>query len=376
MSITILNIEFHLFELPVLVLLLCSFLLVMINDGLVIKLSDSKPLKLYVIGFLLFLVAIIISSLFATRPDLTVKALLKWLEVLVLSLLVFFNIRNTKSFNRIYWLLFFSMFGYTLLSVYSLFKGKLMEFGFRLPGGYDSLFAFSMIIPFLKKKSVIHILIAIFLVLNVFFSFSRGAWLGLILLLFYAIKHFYKINKNKTIIAVVLVSILLIMVSSESIKALIDWRWSTSFDAENASNIERSGLIRVAIEAFLSSPFFGIGALNYPTFLMHTSDLYIMRAEVLETLTPHNFFLEILCELGLLGFVALLTFFYAVYLASISRTINRNSFSDVYCKEGLFLLFFIYLYSISLGFISGGYRFYMALFFGMALSQTKSGEVS
>lgn len=374
MNITLLNIEFHLFELPLLVFLSIAFINIIISEGLVIKLCTSKPLSLFLFGFSLFLTAIIASSLFAIKPIITVKAFLKWTEVLLLTLLVFFYIRDQKSFKKIYWLLFASMFGYSIISLYWLLTGRLAEYGFRMPGGYDSLFALSLIIPFIKKKTLIFYLVSIIVITNIFFSFSRGAWLGLILLLAYLMKYFYTQNRKRTIIGLVLMSVVFIAVTSENITELISWRWNTSFDAENASNIERTGLLRVAFQAFLSSPLFGIGALNYPIFLKNTSDLYIMRAEVLDTLTPHNFFLEVLSELGLFGFTALVILLYSINLAVSNRDHTENSFKDLHFREGLLLLFFTFLYSVSLGFISGGYRFYMALLFGMALSLTRIGE--
>jgi len=231
-----------------------------------------------------------------------------------------------------------------------------------------------MVIPFIKKKSGKFILIGLLVIAVIFFSFSRGAWLGLALLLAYMTKYFYGRNKKKTIISIVLILVAILAIKSESIIELVDWRLSTSFDSGNASNIERSGLIRVAFNAFLSSPIFGIGALNYSTYLVNTSDLYIMRAEILETMTPHNFFLEILSELGLFGFCALLLLLYSIYSALVfPRSQSHPTVGTLY-QEGLFLLYFTFLFAISLGFISGGYRFYMALLFGMALSLIRAGE--
>jgi len=374
MNITLSHIEFHLFELPLLMLLFISFCSIFISSGMGIKLRDSKQLTLFLTGFFLFLTAILASSIFALKPGMIFKALLKWTEVLFLALLVFFYIRTRKSFKKIYWVLFASMFGYSIISFYWLMTGRLAEYGFRLPGGYDSLFALSMIIPFIKKKSGTFILIGFVVIVNVFFSFSRGAWLGLVLLLAYITRFFYSKNKKRTIITLALIIGVLVAISSDNIAELVNWRWSTSFDSGNASNIERAGLIRVAFEAFLSSPLLGIGALNYSTYLINTSDLYIMRAEILETMTPHNFFLEVLSELGLFGFFALLLLFYSIYLALVfARSEKSSNYGNCY-REGLLLLFFSFLFAISLGFISGGYRFYMALLFGMALSLTRAGE--
>ncbi|HNW59348.1 MAG TPA: O-antigen ligase family protein [bacterium] len=374
MNITLSQIEFHLFELPLLAVLVVSFCTIAISRGMGVTLRDSKPLLRFLTGFFLFLIAIIASALFASKPGMIIKAFLKWTEVLVLALLVFLYIRNLQTFKTIYWVLFISMFGYSIISLYWLISGRLVEYGFRLPGGYDSLFALSMVIPFIKKKSGKFILIGLLVIAVIFFSFSRGAWLGLALLLAYMTKYFYGRNKKKTIISIVLILVAILAIKSESIIELVDWRLSTSFDSGNASNIERSGLIRVAFNAFLSSPIFGIGALNYSTYLVNTSDLYIMRAEILETMTPHNFFLEILSELGLFGFCALLLLLYSIYSALVfPRSQSHPTVGTLY-QEGLFLLYFTFLFAISLGFISGGYRFYMALLFGMALSLIRAGE--
>jgi len=339
-----------------------------------ISLLNTKPLGQFVLGFILFLTAILTSSLFAYVPAQSIKAFIKWAEVLVLSLLIFFYIRNHISFRFVYWLLFISALGYPIISFYFLVSGRLADTGFRLPNPYDALFALCLIIPFIKRRSLSFLLLGIFLTIMVFLSFSRGAWLALAALTFYLALHFYKQNKRLTIISIAAMILFVVAISSDYLTALVNWRWHSSFDPEMASNIERAGMIRIALKAFLSNPLFGIGALNFSTYLLNTGDLYILRSEVLETLTPHNFFLEILCELGLFGFIALMMVFISVHFALKFQSPGRGLKIEKCYQEGLYLLFATFLFAIALTFIAGAYRFYLSLLCGLALSFTKAQE--
>ena len=369
MIIKVFNITFHIFEIPLLIFLVFAAFHSIQTKGLKFKVIDSGPLLFYLIGSICFLSTIAVSMLMAFNQSLVVKALIKWFEVFLLTFLIFFWIDSIRKFKFIYIVLLVGALGFPLLVYLKLLLGSIAFNQYRIFSGYEPLFAFTLLFPFMEnfRKDVLFIL---FLCLvAVFLSFSRGAWLALFPSLLILFKKWYA--KKKMLLLAALSLFFVFIISYKPVQILLSWRLISAVDPQSASNIERFGMAKVALDAFKSSPIFGIGAENYASFLVKTGQWDIIRTKEFSTLTPHNFFLQLLAECGVVGFCSfLLVLISLVYiLLKVKSPLISN-----YIK-GLQLVFFTFVITITIGYIAGHFRFFMALIFGLILTLMKPFEV-
>lgn len=157
--------------------------------------------------------------------------------------------------------------------------------------GMNSLFALSFIISKLDiKKPVLfyYLVIAAQLVL---FSGARQAIFGLLLI--FAIRYYFKsvngnwgVRKGKF---KYLISAVVLLYLSVSLLEFLDLDYINNTFSEGDEG--RSLLSDLAIALFLKYPIFGsgIGGFQHNVFMMY----------------PHNFFLEVLCECGIVGLLLL-----------------------------------------------------------------------
>lgn len=144
-----------------------------------------------------------------------------------------------------------------------------------------------------KKLSVFYILLSLQLIMT---SGCRQAILGLVVILILRATFFAESYKRSTksyllsILGVLLLGIgaYLILLSLN-----IDFITKTFQEGDSGRNI----LMLNAVNIFYNNIYFGCGLGGYHFI---TGDVY-----------PHNFLLEILCEMGIVGLCIILTFFYA-----------------------------------------------------------------
>jgi O-antigen ligase len=199
-------------------------------------------------------------------------------------------------------------------------------------------FAFVMLI---KKTEILNqkflILFSIIGSWTIILTYSRGAWLGIILtfiLLFYK-KQYLKIG----------ITILLIILVLSSFVAPVRTRLASTFvDASSSAHLS---LMKAGIYKIFQSPILGNGLSGFRTTLEEQQ----FKGEVLNY--PHNIFLNFWVELGMLG---MLSFFALIMLAfkkfkqspdtlklaavAFVSTLIIHGFVDVpYFKNDLSLLF-------------------------------------
>ena len=147
MLINLFGIQFHLFELPLVVLLVFGFFSQAIKNGFAVNVYVKKLLFAYLIGVVLFCSSILLSSLMATNKSIVVKAFAKWSEIFIISLLIFYWVDNIRKLQFIYFLLFFACFAFPLLTYVSIFSGKMSIMSYRIFSGYEPLFALTLLVP-------------------------------------------------------------------------------------------------------------------------------------------------------------------------------------------------------------------------------------
>jgi len=153
-------------------------------------------------------------------------------------------------------------------------------------------------------------LMAIFIV-SIIFTGSRGAFVGFVATLLYIL---YKEKKLLigTIILVVLSPLAVYLVSDQYVE-----RIESISDYESDQSVAiRFQLWEAAVDMVADYPIFGVGTGNFPNAYGST---YRAKGSASLYWSPHNVFIQILTEMGLVGFTV-----YLIFIASIFR-VNHKS---------------------------------------------------
>ncbi len=366
MTVVINNVTFHVFELPFLVVCMVILLYQFARQGASIRLYEPHLMVLYLVAAVWFLSSILLSGLFAENSNIVLKSFLKWSEVFFLSVLVFL-LTGVATFKRLYWLLFLACFGFPLLTFISIGLGTESIEQYRIFSGYEPLFALVLLIPFIFEKGVVYKCLAFLCLIALIFSLSRGAWIAAFPAFFYIMFRMYQKNRLLALI-VPLGATVLILTLFPTLLELVYWKLAAGMDLTSASNVERMGLLKISWKAFKSSPIFGIGALNFSGYILASGMMGSIKTTVVSTLTPHNFFLQLLAEEGLFGFFAFITILISLlWIQKRAHERKLGRFKHKYLTALRFLLL-SYVLAISVGYVAGHFRFIFALIIGLTLS--------
>jgi len=146
----------------------------------------------------------------------------------------------------------------------------------------------------------------IVLAIGLFFTFSRGAWAGLIVgLLLLMIIYIYKkdLSAQKNLLQIILISSVVVFILSNVYSDLVLTRLSVDTRLEIKSSAERIESFQTARDLIKSNFFFGVGIGNYT----NTVEREIVSGQPAWFYQPvHNFFLLVLVEIGVIGFIFIL----------------------------------------------------------------------
>lgn len=220
--------------------------------------------------------------------------------------------------------------------------GKSLYQNINLYLGIFSIISSSFIIYernklYTKFFSIILLLISIFLMTLIG---GRGSFISALIVIFFqfilCIYQQFSLNKKYSIFYLVLFCLLIITVlllfSYFSQYNITLKRLSMLQDLQKDPS-ERITLFTQAFNLFAERPFFGSGLGSFPYF--------IGKGDV-PGWYPHNFILELLCELGIFGLCLFFIPFYFIF-----KRINKNELNDFYSNTLLFLL--VYLFIMSMG---------------------------
>lgn len=177
--------------------------------------------------------------------------------------------------------------------------------------------------------------------ITIFLSFSRVATSVFLVEIFLFVKYFFEVlKKYKNDFRLQFLVLLFLFFTP-----LLTVRFTSAFNFDQLSYIQREELAEVSIIGFLKSPYFGIGLNN---FIAETASSTLISGQSRFLQPVHNIFLLVLSEtgvLGLLGFFVLL--FFPIYLLIKKRD---NFFSKILFVSWLavFLLGFFDHYVLTL----------------------------
>jgi O-antigen ligase len=177
------------------------------------------------------------------------------------------------------------------------------------------LIPISMIFPLTSRNKRWKIYM-MFYILVLIITFSRSAWFGLVIIVLYNMYDLLK--KRKWIIPVNnLVKIISAIIIASGICVYVTIRWHAVIEAiilmKDWSSMERLNTQVDGIMLFIRHPLIGIGWGNTPFYLKNT--------------VTYNFYLQLLLEVGIVGFLV-----FGVFLLQIWKKLDSFSskldFSD------------------------------------------------
>lgn len=161
-------------------------------------------------------------------------------------------------------------------------------------------------LPALERVSIALLLLPI--ILTVLLTFSRGGSVLLALLVLLSLRRM-RLQPAYLILALVAAGAILVFTPARVWDRLGTLAAPITSQAEARvvdESVElRIGAQRTAIEMFLSHPFLGVGAGNFPALYQDYSRWLGVRSQAAEY-TPHNLYLEILAETGIVGLITFL----------------------------------------------------------------------
>lgn len=303
-------------------------------------------LRVFFISFALFIMFLFISSNINDRFVLAIEDILLYFTIFIFSYLVFisFQIYETEKLMNYIAMAVSVICGLVaLLGILEFFNINILNFQQNSrPGSTLSIRNFAseysvialpylMILGLNKEKRSIRIysvVTALIILVFIFFCRTRSSFVALFIY-FTAITIYFVYNRffierdlkkiYLTIIALLAVSFLIGTYSAPNLdkeRSNLNTTISSMFDYRVPENESRMSYWKTSLRIFRDMPFTGIGAGSwFGIFPKYNGNIYT-DDNVLKTseLNPHNDYLEILSENGLIGFL-----FYFLFLLLIGK---------------------------------------------------------
>ena len=180
--------------------------------------------------------------------------------------------------------------------------------------------ALSFVFSMKKNKSKIFFaLIALTMMASPLFNFSRGAWIGFLLAIF-----FYVLIKDKRLLIPIIVGVVILIAFVPSVSNRITYMLSSEYIE---SSLRGGRLVRwlTGIEMVEANPFMGVGLGHFGGAVAMNHGLsYLVGINVVKTFYMDNYFLKTAVETGLFGLSAFVILMYQVIINGL-RTIRLTA---------------------------------------------------
>jgi O-antigen ligase len=235
--------------------------------------------------------------------------------------------------------------------------------------GYDALVVASLVLPFIERSWRVRLVLYILTLLTLA-SLSRGSMLALFLIFTARILSSPSLRRPlisfglKALLGFVLGAFLLSLMVPE-FRGAVAIRW-----AEAGGFSLRRSLLSAAWEMFLAQPVVGIGSENFAEYLI-ARDAYPLGhpMSLPENLAPHNLFVQVAAENGILGAVGLCGLVWLVWRVLFRLESSRDWLPWI---EGLRNVALVELIGVGLfGYAGGSARLQLGLFLGLALASLR-----
>jgi putative inorganic carbon (hco3(-)) transporter len=323
-----------------------------------------------------------------------------WKDGLIAVIIVIL-MRNGPSLRRVAWALIVVGIFLGSISVYQYVTGTFTNpywgfgqaglqnisgssEGYRIAGpiGDPNFYAQIMLVlapialmRFMDEKNPLLRAIALYatavIVLTLIFTFSRGAFLALAIMVA-VLFWFYPPNPNQLMAYVLVGVVLLRFVPAEYTARLLtlsDFFGSSSKTAtEEVSFRGRTSEMTAAWMMFADHPVFGVGVHNYPVYYQQYSRRIGLDPRT-EARQAHSLYLETAAETGLAGLFVFGTLWWNVYTSlESSRRRLKEAGEQVYANLVLSIMIGIIGFLSAAFFIHAAYPRYMWLLIGLGLA--------
>ncbi len=310
------------------------------------------PITMVILAYLFWMFITCITS---TIPLVSFKMLLTRLwyifPIFLMGTLILKNTKSISYFVLCYTVPLLFVVVYTIIKHSSYFFSKasahyMMSPFFNDHTSYGAVLAFflpfSIALFYLNHRHFLFRFLALLcmciLILGLILSFTRAAWISLIIAIIIAAFIAFKINRKILFIAPIICFIFGILFANpiletlsknkqDSSDNLLEHVTSISNISTDASNMERINRWQCALAMFIEKPFFGWGPgtyqFHYAPFQL-SRDRTIISSNFGDMGNAHSEYLGTLSESGFLGlisflFLVLVVFFRAIHLYYISN---------------------------------------------------------
>lgn len=255
-----------------------------------------------------------------------VKNVFKYIAILALTILAYQQcLKNEKGFIRF-------LITFLITNIVAMFwMVDLHSFSAYI---HYSLFTFPIFLLmsyFNSNKKIIKILYLIAFGLAIVGRSRTSLILLIVAILYYLYQSFLKKKNNKKLlIKKISIIFLIIILLSASVMFFVK-----NLSKKSASNTERTLLLKVAIQEIKENPFLGVGPGNYNVYAQEKLGVKLASQE----LTTHNYFLQIIAEWGIFGFII----FIIPYIPLIKNMLlNKEEYEMKYMR--IYIFYFVTLF--------------------------------
>jgi len=303
--------------------------------------KTKSNLKVFISIFIAFSFAII-SFIFNKNSQSLYAVLIAFLPLLLVSTANEYEGKKFKSFLKIVTLLsiVYSLFVFLEFLSYDFFALKfslsstasyVTRHATMLGTSITTSYYFILNIPFeviagnmLEKKWKKYTYLSIILsVIAIIISQSRICFITLgVYFVFYFLNFNKNIKLHNKVLIILLVSVLMVWVLNNDQLSRLYQSYGESFSTETRVNV-----LKIGIDEFSRHPIVGSGIATYYKRLWNSSTRFVVIHNSLSLIDPHNMFIYILVEQGLVGGFLLLILFYNLkkdYYNPLPSFIKKN----------------------------------------------------
>jgi O-antigen ligase len=186
-----------------------------------------------------------------------------------------------------------------------------------------------------KVERILIFLGTIILGLAIFLTGSRGAWLALFAAISFTslLIRVKLLNLRTIIIWSIILIILLVTLSYRSVlnERLLMRAFTTFKIEENLSGVARINIWLVGWEMIKDNPIIGVGLWNFPIRFEEYMKIEtpFRNVELLPGRDPHNIYLGILAELGIIGLIMFLNFLLSIFQSLYVKRQNEMAITGI-----------------------------------------------